>query len=211
MGMDDIFSKGLDFNEALDLLGPASVYVLFMAVYAIFVFKFYRFLAARDMFAIDLSRYEDVSLRWLRSSLHVAFYILKYLLLFPIVAFFWFAILTLILAFLSRGQDFSETLSIALATVGAIRVAAYFNEDLSQDLAKILPFAVLAAFIIDISFFSVEESLESLKDVMDYSEEILYYLVFLIALEFVLRLLIAVFKRGGQGSPPADRSEAPIA
>ena len=209
--MNDIFSKGLDLSEALDLLGPASVYVLFMAVYAIFVFKFYRFLAARDMFAIDLSKYEDVSLRWLRSSLHVALYILKYLLLFPIVAFFWFTVLTLILAFLSRGQDFSETLSIALATVGAIRVTAYFNEDLSQDLAKILPFAVLAAFIIDISFFSVEESLESLKDVMDYSEEILYYLVFLIALEFVLRILMGVFKLGGRGSPQADREEAPIA
>ncbi len=198
MDINDIFSKGLNFNDAMDLLRPASTYVLLMAAYAIFVFKFYRFLAARDMFSVDFSRYEEVNLRWLRSALHMAFYVLKYLVLFPLAAFFWFAVLTLILAFLSRGQDFSETLSIAFATVGAIRVTAYYKEELSQDVAKILPFAVLAAVIIDISFFSVEESLESLQNAKDYTEDILYYLFFLAVLEFVLRLLMGIIKRAGR-------------
>ena len=198
MGINDIFSKGLDFNEALDLLRPAFVYALLMAAYAIFVFKFYRSLAARDMFSVDFSKYEEVNRRWLRSALHMAFYVLKYLVLFPVAAFFWFAVLTLILAFLSRGQDFQETLLVAFATVGTIRITAYYREELSQDVAKILPFAVLAAFIIDISFFSVDESLESLKNAKDYSEDILYYLFFLAILEFALRLLMGVIKRAGR-------------
>ena len=87
---------------------------------------------------------------------------------------------------------------LAFATVGAIRVTAYYREALSQDVAKILPFAVLAAFIIDISFFSVDESLESLKNAKDYSEDILYYLFFLAILEFALRLLMGVIKRAGR-------------
>ena len=198
MDTNDIFSKGLNVSDALDLLRPASFYVLFMAAYAIFVFKFYRFLAARDMFALDLSRYEEAGHRRLRSVVHVVLYIVRYLVLFPLAAFFWFAVLTLILALLSRGQDFSETLLIAFATVSAIRVTAYYNEDLSQDVAKILPFAVLAAFLIDISFFSVEESLESLKAARDYGEDILYYFFFLVALEFVLRLLMGLIKRAGR-------------
>ena len=220
MDTSDIFTKGLNVNDALDLLWTASVYTLFMAAYAVFVFKFYRFVASRDMFAVDLSRYEDAGLRWLKSSFHVVIYILKYLILFPVFAFFWFAVLTLILAFLSKGQAFSDSLLIAIATVGAIRVTAYYRESLSRDLAKILPFTVLAVFLVDVSFFSVDESIESLKEARDYTEDILYYLLLLIVLEFVLRLLKGIFgliagpDRGqtqtaaGQGwDDPADRSD----
>ena len=189
--MNEIFTKGLDINDAWDLLWPVSIYVLGMSAYAIFVFKFYRFVAARDMFALDISRYEGVSHGPARSLLHIVLYISKYLVLFPVFAFFWFAVLTVILAFLSEGQTLSETLLIALATVAAIRVASYYNEDLSRDLAKILPFAVLGIFLVDASFFSVSESLDSLKTVGDYSESILYYLLFLIGLEFVLRVVLA--------------------
>ena len=39
MDINDIFTKGLDLNEALDLLWPVSIYVLSMAAYAIFVFR----------------------------------------------------------------------------------------------------------------------------------------------------------------------------
>ena len=198
MDINDIFTKGLDINDAWDLLWPVSIYVLGMAAYAVFVFKFYRFVAARDMFGLDLSRYEGRSHGLARSILHVILYVFKYLVLFPVFAFFWFAVLTLILAFLSKGQTFSETLLIALATVAAIRVASYYKEDLSRDLAKILPFAVLGIFLVDASFFSVSESLDSLRVAGDYSESIVYYLLFLIALEFVLRIALAVVKLIGR-------------
>ena len=194
MDINDIFTKGLNIDDALDLLWPVSVYVLGMGAYAIFVFKFYRFVATRDIFDLDLNRYEGVSHRLVRSSLQVILYVFKYLIVFPVFAFFWFAVLTFILAFLSKGQTFSETLLIALATVSAIRVTAYYKEDLSRDLAKILPFAVLGIFLIDASFFSVSESLDTLKEARSYSERILYYLAFLIGLEFVLRLLMGLGK-----------------
>ncbi len=194
MDINDIFTKGLNLDNALDLLWPVSIYILGMSAYAIFVFKFYRFVATRDIFEMDLTRYENSSHRFVRSVLYVTLYIFKYLILFPVFAFFWFAVLTLILAFLSKGQTFPETLLIALATVSAIRVTSYYSEDLSRDLAKILPFAVLGIFLVDASFFSVRESLNSLEVAGDYSENILYYLIFLIALEFVLRLLMGTLK-----------------
>ncbi len=213
--MNDIFTKGLDVNDAWDLLWPVSIYVLGMAAYAVFVFKFYRFVAARDMFGLDLSRYEGRNHGLARSVLHVVLYVFKYLVLFPVFAFFWFAVLTLILSFLSKGQTFPETLLIALATVAAIRVTSYYKEDLSRDLAKILPFAVLGIFLVDASFFSVSDSLDSLRVAGDYSESILYYLVFLIALEFVLRIALAVVKLIGRvrdrlrDAPPVSEQPLP--
>ncbi|MDE2861097.1 MAG: hypothetical protein OYI31_06340 [Chloroflexota bacterium] len=199
MNVTEILSNRLNLQDALDLLVPLSFYVLAIAGYGVLVFKYYRFVAARDMFALDLSRYEGSRHGLARSLLHVILYVFKYLILFPVFAFFWFAVLTLVLAFLSKGQSFSETLLIAVATVSAIRVAAYYNEDLSRDLAKILPFAVMGVFLIDASFFSISDSLNTLNEASDYNEHILYYLLFLIALEFVLRIAVGVVSLFGRG------------
>ena len=211
MDINDIFPKGLDYDDALDLLQPVAVYVLGMAVYAFFVFKFYRFMASRDMFELDLSKYAESRFRWVRAFLHAILYIGKYIILFPVFAFFWFAFLTVTLTFLSKGQSFSDILLMALVTVSTIRVTAYYDEDLSRDLSKILPFAVLAIFLIDASFFTIAESLEVLKKVRDYSENIFYYLVFLIAVEFALRLLMGFAKLLGGGKDRTPKEAAPAA
>ena len=186
----NIFTNGLDINDALDLLGPVAVYILGIIVYSIFVFKFYLFVASRDMFELNIARYSGSRFRGAHVLYQFSFYALKYIILFPAAAFFWFAVLALILTFLSKEQPFSEILLMALATVSAIRIAAYYNEDLSRDLSKILPFAVLAIFLIDASFFSISESLDTLKEAEDNTENILYYLAFLVVLEFVLRLIM---------------------
>ena len=187
-----LFPNGLAVNDAFELLWPAALYLLGMVVYAVFIFKFYRFVAARDMFEMDLSKYEESRFKLIRAFLHLVMYLVKYILVFPLFAIFWFTVLTLILAFLSKEQVFHQVLLAALTTVSAIRVTAYYNEDLSRDLAKILPFAVLGIFIIDASFFEVSSSMSVLTQANDQRESILYHLGFLIGLEFVLRLLMGI-------------------
>lgn len=187
MDINDLFPNGLSVEDAIDLLQPVALYVVGLAIYAVFVFNFYRFVALRDMFAFDVYRFDDSRYRAIRSFFHVVGYILKYLIVFPLFAFFWFSVLTLMLTFLSRGRDFGDTLLIALATVSAIRFSAYYNEDLARDLAKILPFALLALFLIDVSFFNIVESLEMMEEVPNHLKEVVYYLLFLIGLELVLR------------------------
>ena len=194
MDINDFFPGGLNMYDAIDLLRPVVVYILGMTVYAVFVFNFYRFVATRDMFEVDLSKYQESRFRWVRAFLHIVMYVVKYLIVFPVFAFFWFAILTLILTFLSKQQSFTEILLMALATVSAIRVASYYNEALSMDLAKILPFAVLGIFVVNTSFFTISDSLDTLLEAESYTENILYYLAFLIALEFALRLILWVAK-----------------
>ena len=187
MDLDQLIPAGLDLENAIDLLRPLAVYVAGMAIYAVFVFNFYRFLATRDMFKIDIYQFDESRYRFFRSFFHLVMYIAKYLILFPFFAFFWFAVLTFILTFLSEGRDISDTLLIALATVSAIRFAAYYNEELARDLAKILPFALLALFLIDASYVDLGGSFEALQTAEEHIDTIVYYLGFLIALELVLR------------------------
>jgi hypothetical protein len=193
-GIGLIFPDGFSLDAGLQLLWPMLVVVLGMAAYAIFVFKFYRFVAARDMFGVDLSKNDGLRDAVLWDLIFLVWYLVRYLILFPAFAFFWFAVLTLILVFLSEDRGLPNVLLIAMATVSAIRVCAYYNEELSRDLAKILPFAVLGVFIIDTSFFNVESSLETLREINGHRAIIAYYLLYLVALEFGLRLLFIVLK-----------------
>ena len=195
MDISLIFPNGLSVDAAQQLLWPVLVVVLGMTAYAVFVFKFYRFVAARDMFGLDLSGNGGALGAAFRDLLFLVWYVVRYVILFPAFAFFWFAALTLILVFLSEDRDLSSILLIAMATVSAIRVSAYYNEELSRDLAKILPFAVLSVFIIDTGLlFNVESSLETLREIDAHRETIAYYLLFLVALEFVLRLIFVIFR-----------------
>ena len=200
--IDFVFPNGLSLDDGLNLLWPVATYVIGMVAYAVFIFKFYRFLAARDMFALDLSKYKESRHAWLRSILHVVMYVIQYLIVFPAFAFFWFAVLTVILSILSKDRAISDIFIIALATVSAIRVVAYYNEDLSRDVAKMLPFAVLGLFLVDASFFEIGASLNVLEDAQDYRESVLYYMAGLISLEFVMRAILgmgALFSRWRHG------------
>ena len=154
MDIYDIFPRGLNFGEALNLLEPVVVYVFSMAAYALFVFRFYRFVATRDISSWTCPG------TWRRYSPSVS----------------W-----VILTFLSDNRTFPDIL-------------------------------LMAIFIIDASFFSVVASLDVLKDIRDHSERILYYLLFLIALEFAVRLIMGFAKFILVGSKePAPEEPKPAA
>lgn len=210
-----VFPNGLSPHEALDHLLNVGVYIVGIGVYAVFIFHFYRFLASRDMFKLDLSGSEEFRHPLFRGVLRVLMYVAKYIVIFPIFAFFWLAVLTLILAILSKDRAFSQVLLVALATVSAIRVAAYYHEDLSRDLSKILPFAVLGIFIIDASYFSLQDSVAVLREANSHRELIFYYFAFLVVLEFVLRLVMGyvvgliAFRRHQLDRGAEERAESP--
>ncbi len=54
LDINDLFPNGLSIEDAVDLLQPVAVYVIGVAIYAVFVFNFYRFVALWDMFAFDV-------------------------------------------------------------------------------------------------------------------------------------------------------------
>ena len=134
------------------------------------MFAFYRFFPSKDIFKFDISRYEESKHRAVHVVLHTALYVAKYLFIFPLVTFVWFATFTILLSFPAPDQAFSDILLVALAVVGTIRITAYVTEDLSKDLAKILAFAVLGIFIVNMSFFKTSESFDVLRQATDNRE-----------------------------------------
>jgi hypothetical protein len=186
-------SSQFTLAEALTLARPIILFIIGMGIYSWFIFKYYRFVARREIFKWKLGAGETGK----KSFLGAVGYILKHLIIFPILTFFWFIILAAILIFLSKNNSVQSVLLVSVSLIGVIRLMAYYNEDLSKDLAKMLPFALLGVFLVDVSFFSVQSSIESLTILPSLWKNIMYYLFFIILLEFILRIsygIIQLFK-----------------
>ncbi|MBW2963526.1 hypothetical protein KY306_02000 [Candidatus Woesearchaeota archaeon] len=174
----------LNWNEIYGVLKPLILFVIGMVLYAVFIFKFYRFLGRKDIFKLNLKEKYGV-----QKFFGGIWYVIEHLLLFPIAVFLWFAIVSVLLMILAKNQTTSGILLISMALVATIRITAYYHEDLSKDLAKMLPFALLGVFLIDISFFSWSASWELVKGIPGMWMTVIYYLLFIIALELVLRVV----------------------
>ena len=184
----------LNLNEAWELLQPAVIFAVGVAIYAIMIFNLYRFMSRRNIFNVDFSKFEESKYPALRKTLHLISYILKYLLIFPLFAFFWFGVLVVMVAFLSKTKEVEDLLLIAMAVLTSVRVTSYYTEDLSRDIAKMLPFALLGIFLIDLRYFDFSMSTDLLNRVGAEWESIFYYWVFVVVLELFLRVTEPYFK-----------------
>lgn len=181
------------FIEAWSAIQPLLFFLIGMTVYAIFIFSFYRFLARKDLFKISLAKYNVSKNPVLKKTVRIIFYILEHILIYPLFVIFWFAILGLLLAFLSKNEGIETIMLVTAAIISSVRITAYINESLSSDLAKMLPFALLGIFLIDISYFSITNTEQLVMDAIPLWGVCVYYVVFIIALEIFLRLLSTLF------------------
>ena len=186
--------RQLNFQDAVELLRPAMIFTVGVAIYAIIIFNLYRFMSRKNIFNLDFSKYEESGHPALRKILHLIFYLAKYLLIFPLFAFFWFGVLVVMVAFLSKTKEVEDLLLIAMAVLTSVRVTSYYTEDLSRDIAKMLPFALLGIFLIDLRYFDLSSSTGLLNQVADEWRSIFYYWVFVVLLELVLRVTEPYFK-----------------
>ena len=167
--------------------------LLGIVIYLIFIFEFYRFVARRDVFELKLRRYShgpiSRGIAAIQNFLRVVFYILEYLLFYPILIIVWYLAFVALLTFLARDLPIETLLLIAMAVVSGIRVTAYYSEDLSRDLAKMLPLALLGVVVLEgATAISFERSLDLVLQIPTHWRRILTYLLFLIPLELVLRV-----------------------
>ena len=123
----NITSNAFSFNEAVSTTKPLLFYVIGIVIYSIFIFKFYKFVARKDIFNLNLQKYSESFFGSIAKFLRLIFYIIEYILVFPIFTFFWFSVVSLILAALSRNHAPQNILLIAMAIVASIRITAYYN------------------------------------------------------------------------------------
>jgi hypothetical protein len=163
-----------DFYLALAYL------IISIAIYGIFIWHFYRFIARRDCFKLRPTSHPRI----------VGF--LKYFFLFPFVAFLFFMGFSLLILFLTRVYENDMALSTSFALVLAIRITAYYSEDLSKDVAKMLPFALLGVFLVDPSYFDFTAIVDKINTIPDYFTQMLQYILLIIIVEWILRIALTI-------------------
>jgi hypothetical protein len=164
----------------IEWLVPILYLVISIAIYSIIIWHYYRLIAKRDCFKMSGGNYPKI----------VGF--VKYFFLFPFVAFVFFLGFTLLLLFLTQNLAIESVLSTAFAVIIAIRITSYYSEDLSKDVAKMLPFALLGIFLVDPSYFDFDITMSNINSLPSYVNIIVMFLIIMIIVEWLLRIALAI-------------------
>ncbi|RLG21429.1 hypothetical protein DRN74_02605 [Candidatus Micrarchaeota archaeon] len=197
-------TSGFSWETAYVTLRPLFFFLMGMVLYSIFIYKMYRFVASRDLFG-KKGRYQSIRDRidtGKGSIKRAVLRFLEYIFLFPFLVFIFFAFFFIMLVFLSKNPNVENLMLVAMAIVGAVRISSYYSEDLSRDLAKMLPFAVLGLYITEIYPFSFSNSIDAVLIALNNTSlwvMLLYYLIFIILLEFSMRVLYLIYSKLSSG------------
>jgi hypothetical protein len=198
MNLDLIFSFFLDLYNSIPenykFLIDLSIYIVFITLYAVFIWKFYKFVSARDFLGLDLNQYNKSKHPTLSRLFGFIFYIIEYLFILPFLILSWFIMFSLFLLILNKANeiDIQQLLLISAAIVTSIRITSYSNESLSKEIAKIFPFTILVIFILQPGFFNIEGMFNGIFKIPDYADYIFILTIFIICVEFILRIFFSI-------------------
>jgi hypothetical protein len=155
------------------------LYTVAMVAYSIIVWKFYKFIAEKDIFVS-----ENVN----KENLFEPYTLLHYFVFFPVVAFFTFFFFSSMMLFLARDLPFDQILAISATLVATVRVTAYYEKELAENIANLVPFCLLAVFLLEPGYYSFTVASERFLAVYTAADLIIRYVVFIVLVEWGLRI-----------------------
>ena len=170
---------------------------LIIVIYAIFIWKFYRWIAKKDLLELNLKQYNKSQNPIFAKTLAGLFYFLEYLVILPLIVFVWFFMFTFFLMLLTENIPLQTLLVISATVIAAIRMTAYYKEDLAKDLAKLLPFTLLGLAITQTGTFSFGKIVSQIFAIPEFFNHIAVYLLFIMVIEFILRTIEFIFMTSG--------------
>lgn len=180
-----------DWNVFLPLLKQFGLIVLGLTVYCVFVFSFYRRVSRTLIF-----EFKPVGeKKGFRAFLVHASYVAKYLFLGPLYLFVWASLLALLIFLMADSLAVLQCLYVSLGLLATIRITSYYNQDLSVDVAKIMPFSLLAVVLIDINKIRFDIFIEKLKEVPTIWQTAVMMFAVIVFLELLLRMYHALANR----------------
>jgi hypothetical protein len=179
----------------LNMLSSLPQFLAFtigIALYGIVIYNFYRLASKRDIFHLEfIERHRTKKAARVHSkAFNFSLSMLKYGIIFPLVAFLWFAGFSVMLFFLAKSISIEMILLVSMVIVSAIRITSYYSEDLSRDLAKTLPFTILAIAVMDPNFFSMNLVSARIATVGVFVPKMIAYVLFTVSIEWLLRSAI---------------------
>lgn len=172
--------------------------VLLVVMYSVMVWKFYLFVSKKNPLGLNLNeKYKPSEHSFITRLIVGALYFVEYVLILPLLIFVIFGVFTLFLIILSSSQEVSQVLIISATVIAAIRITAYYRENLSQEIAKILPFMLLAVAVLNPATFTqvqyVEKIITQLNTIPSFLNQIWSYLLFIIIIEVLLMFFDTIF------------------
>ena len=201
----EILQKVIDvYLEIMTLLpwwGQDFIKLFFMVCvvfsFAFFIWKFYHFLARKNIFGLNLNQYTGERDFFFVRVLRGFFYLLEYIILLPFVIFFWFSVLSIFIILVTN-MEVENILMISAVIVVVTRMAAYAKKgELAKEIAKLIPFMLLTTAIVQPNFFEIQRVLSQFSTIPLLLEKAIAYFVFIVILEIILRLFDFIFSLFG--------------
>lgn len=202
MGWIEVIGTNLSsfYQSFLSILPPwmqtfvnLFLLVLIVFIYAIFVWKIHKLVAKKNIIELNLRQYNKSEHPFLSRLFGAGLYFLEYIIILPFFIFIWFAAFTLFVILLSEDIPVSTLLLISAVIVGSIRMTAYYRENLSRELAKLLPLNLLAVAMIKSGFMSFDRIFNQFSQLQSSLSSIPMYLAFIIIIEVILRAFDILF------------------
>lgn len=188
------------------------LWILLIFVYSIIIWKFYRFIAKKNIISLNLGKYNRSEHPIFSKILGGGLYLVEYILILPILVFLWFAVFSILLILLAENLDIPKITLISAVIVGAIRLVSYtprYGQELAKEVSKLLPFTLLGIAITRPDFvFDFTRVIQNLSQIVPFFGQITLYILFIIFLEMALRILDFFLNLLGLKDPdPSDEEE----
>ncbi|NTV24148.1 MAG: hypothetical protein HGA85_07325, partial [Nanoarchaeota archaeon] len=124
---------------------------------------------------------------------HFIVFLYRHMVVFPLITFVWFLVIAGFMLFIAKSRDTAQILLMSMVVIAVSRMTAYYNEDLSKDVAKLIPLTLLALFIVDPAYFSLDATLAKFAAMPSSIHLVLQYLIFIVLLELILKMVSFLF------------------
>lgn len=174
---------------------PLILLVILVFVFTLFVWHFYRFMSRKNVVGLNLVERNPLENSLLYKLLGGFLYLLENVIISPILVFIGFSVFTVFLILLSDSLGVKNILIVSALVIAVVRMAAYYNENFSKELAKLLPLTLLAISLYNPLSLSEKfgQIITSFSKLPTFADKIFVYLGFIIILEILLRFFFFIF------------------
>lgn len=166
--------------------------VILLVGFCVIIWKFYTVISRKNIFRLNLNKYNKAGHSIWEKALAGLLYFLEYVIIIPFLIFFWFVFFTLFLILMTE-MEMGTILIISAVCISAIRMTAYYKEDLSKELAIMLTLDLLVFAILTQGLFSIERIIGNFAQLPVFFNSIIIYFLFIVCLEVIMRFLDFVF------------------
>lgn len=188
--------KVLISNFSPSVASAINVFALsvLISIVAFFIWKFYRTLSQRNLVSLNLRKYNKSVHPVIGKLLAIFLYFIEYIIVLPFLLLVWFAALSIFILLVAQNRTVHSILMITAAMVAAIRILAYYDQEISKDLAKLFPFITFSVFLLSPEVFDLEVILSQATDIPQLFGNILLFLLVIFLIEIILRVFYTILE-----------------